>query len=361
MTELANFTYCRLCLNKLNQNDALYLLAPSYSNASAVNELNSSTTLLDLVNKYLPKHLNYSNGLSLYMCLCCSARFEDFEKYIESVIENQQQLEDQETNLSALVGESKEPVWEIKLELNVENDDIPDTNENLHLRTEKQAKKFTCDICGLTVYSKSGLTLHTKSKHPSLPTSKRIEDRQKTKTPASTPQFECDLCGFTCTKKETITSHIVKNHTTTDPPRAEKVKQNAQAIAKYLKCDLCDNELFYKSFAELAEHFRDEHDTKAYIRCCDKKFFTRRSVINHENMHTRPTDFMCQVCGKLLPNQYHLRDHVARHGDDSQKKHFCTICDKRFHLRHDLTDHIRKKHKQKKPEEPAVCDICKKT
>lgn len=389
MKEEYKHTYCRLCLCKLlEQSEAVHLMG-------AVGKDNQgSKNLLDIVNRFLPVRLKDVDGLSAYICLFCHDRIKDFDKYVEIVMQNQLELARQQPDLAE---DEKQPNWEVKVEVlednmnialgnDAEDDNLPADDD---FSFEKFGQSFSCEVCSQLLPTKAGLTMHMRFKHKIVKgePSTRPKRSQKLKI-ASNEQgqgdYHCDLCQLTFKSKTQIESHMEQSHSTEGESfhcptcsktfthktqlklhrrthnRQKKVNDNAQAIAKYLKCEICDNQVHFTTFVDLITHFQTEHNTKGYVRCCERQFFTRKSVVNHENQHSRPTDFMCSICGKLLPNQYSLRDHVARHGADSEKKHVCTVCDKKFHLRYDLTDHVRRKHSEKKEEEAAVCEICNK-
>lgn len=399
MTDECKHTYCRLCLCKLEQSEALHLLSP----VSASVDPSTSTTaknLLETINRFLPVQLSSIDGLSQYICQFCHNRIEEFESYINNVAENQLNLEKQNLGFQSLDENDKDSTWAVKLELIEDENDIsfdqgnesyvPDDNEFMF---ETRSTSFECNLCGQLLPTSSGLAMHMKLKHKmsyqsrgcfALPTL-RVKRQLKPKPEPTAGGYCCDLCSSTYKFKSQIEFHMRMSHSTDKSvplncstcemafndrtelrehrkthSRQRKVNENAQAIAKYLKCDLCNDGVTFSTFADLVAHFKEIHDTKGYVRCCDKQFFTRKSVVNHENQHSRPTDFICQICGKLLPNQYSLRDHIARHGDESEKKHTCDICDKRFHLRYDLTDHIRRKHTERKEETDVFCEVCKK-
>lgn len=381
-------TYCRLCLCKIESNDAIHLLASSWPTTK---HDKSSKTLLDQINKLFPIRLSQYDGYSLYICSFCNTQIQDFERYVETIVRNQQELEKQKLEVPVLdepYDDIKQFVCEVKPEPEnfgfdpVDNDDFEedDLEEEWLSPAEEENKDFACELCGTVMATKVGLAIHMKRKHKTV---QQWKSRRQIKSEEGDgAHYECDLCCLVFTSKNLIQNHMLQNHIFGAPfacsscdkifnskqqlryhrrihKRQGKVKENAEALAEYLKCELCNNMAYFATFSDLVTHFQDEHQTKGYVRCCNKQFFTRKSVVNHDNQHRRPTDFMCKICNKMLPNQYSLRDHVARHGDDTEKKHCCNICEKRFHLKYDLTDHVRRKH-TKKEEGPSICQICDK-
>ena len=78
---------------------------------------------------------------------------------------------------------------------------------------------------------------------------------------------------------------------------AKEVKQKQQVeddnkIAEFYKieCDQCNAKCF--SFVEIQTHMRNVHGiSKAYLICCNRKYFRRSQLLEHIDWHRNPAAF----------------------------------------------------------------------
>ncbi|XP_063702434.1 zinc finger protein OZF-like [Culicoides brevitarsis] len=172
----------------------------------------------------------------------------------------------------------------------------------------------------------------------------------------SSESFICHLCEENFSSKQFLKQHMDEEHLETS-----KKHQKVPEIDKYLICELCDAQNF-PTFSQMSDHYQAKHGIRGYVRCCNKQFFTKKSVVNHNEVHLNPVDFMCKICQKLLPDKYTLRDHELRHNPDEAKKFECDHCHKKFHVQKDLADHINRLHRTKtEPEKRQNCKLCEKS
>ncbi|CAD7013653.1 unnamed protein product [Ceratitis capitata] len=111
-------------------------------------------------------------------------------------------------------------------------------------------------------------------------------------------------------------------------------------IAKHfqLTCFLCDKSL--TDFRDLKIHYRENHQTNGYIKCCGKKLFKRGDLVDHIHFHKDPEYFKCPQCEKVLCDRKNLESHL-HYSHDSQERHIykCDICSKCFSQRKVLARH----------------------
>uniref|UniRef100_A0A182Q446 C2H2-type domain-containing protein n=1 Tax=Anopheles farauti TaxID=69004 RepID=A0A182Q446_9DIPT len=118
-----------------------------------------------------------------------------------------------------------------------------------------------------------------------------------------------------------------------------------------LECEICSAS--QESFVDLMGHYQTEHNTRGYIRCCDKQFFQRYSVLTHIAIHQGT--IRCEICHKSYRNRHTLRLHKAQmHSTDADKPFKCDMCSMSYVREGMLRSHQRT-HVQ------AECPICKKT
>lgn len=58
-----------------------------------------------------------------------------------------------------------------------------------------------------------------------------------------------------------------------------------------LTCDLCANDVFFPTFRDLQAHFMNEHQTRGYVTCCDKKIYRKDRILTHITNHINPDAF----------------------------------------------------------------------
>ncbi|XP_058834935.1 transcription factor grauzone-like [Topomyia yanbarensis] len=153
-----------------------------------------------------------------------------------------------------------------------------------------------------------------------------------------------------------------------------------------LNCDECESS--FVNFSEFKRHFRELHQTRAHVVCCNRKFSKRFRLVEHVIRHRDPNAFKCTVCNKSYSNSASLNLHMANHGSPEafvhkcdrcdrsftkkfqlnahqlhhiskeDKKYICTVCEKAYATTSLLNVHIRLRHQ---PTEEYICDICAKS
>ncbi|XP_065363155.1 zinc finger protein 729-like [Calliphora vicina] len=146
-----------------------------------------------------------------------------------------------------------------------------------------------------------------------------------------------------------------------------------------LECDIC-NETF-PGFDLLKGHFKDIHNARCYIKCCEHKFYRRCDLVDHIRLHINPETHKCDICGKYKHNlklhkkvvheeteQFEcdvchrtfnekpsLERHLLTHATGS-KDFICKECGNAYVVKSQLKSHIRIVHSYNR-----VCDQCGKT
>lgn len=103
------------------------------------------------------------------------------------------------------------------------------TESNTNTTNSDNRKKFICDICGLTLYSKSGIHSHMVHKHLGL----------KTSSGAQLKTEICNICGIYTTKRN------FKDHV------------NSHSTNKNFECQFCGSAV--KSIFTLRKHIKRIH------------------------------------------------------------------------------------------------------
>uniref|UniRef100_W8AJU8 Transcription factor grauzone n=1 Tax=Ceratitis capitata TaxID=7213 RepID=W8AJU8_CERCA len=131
-------------------------------------------------------------------------------------------------------------------------------------------------------------------------------------------------------------------------------------IAKNFKltCFLCEKSLI--DFKELKVHYREQHQTNGYAKCCGKKLYNRGILVDHIHVHNNPDYFKCQHCDKVLCDRSSLESHLQHFHDSNERIVYkCDICSKGFFRRKVLARHylIHAPEEQK----TVKCTQCEKT
>lgn len=102
-----------------------------------------------------------------------------------------------------------------------------------------------------------------------------------------------------------------------------------------LSCDICLEPA--ETFTKLQAHVQSEHNSKAFVTCCDKQFHLRAALVDHILLHKFPKYFTCIVCSKTLTGRKTLHEHEKTH--NKKLVYQCPGCEKSFHRKINLDRH----------------------
>ena len=123
-----------------------------------------------------------------------------------------------------------------------------------------------------------------------------------------------------------------------------------------MSCELCD--IKYPSFSDVYVHYDRIHKIRGYVRCCQRKFYSRGILLQHIDTHLNPDAHKCDTCGKNFCNKLTLRNHIiVVHGPEDKKTHVCDKCGKGFVKPHLLVRHVRERHPTEE-DKKYICDDC---
>ena len=120
----------------------------------------------------------------------------------------------------------------------------------------------------------------------------------------------------------------------------EKGKESDEFIAEWkplLECDLC-NETF-PVFDVLKSHFKEKHNARCYIKCCERKFYRRCVLVDHIRLHINPETHKCDICGKPSSSKYNLKLHKKVVHEETEQFQ-CDICHRSFNQKPNLERHL---------------------
>ncbi|XP_059204535.1 gastrula zinc finger protein XlCGF57.1-like [Centropristis striata] len=96
-------------------------------------------------------------------------------------------------------------------------------------------------------------------------------------------------------------------------------------------------------------------DEKAFsCSMCEKRFAKKTNLTRHTRYHTGEKPFSCSICDKRFVRKTQLNHHMMTH--TKEKPFSCSICDKRFVRKSQLNPHMMTHTKEK----PFRCSLCSK-
>lgn len=128
--------------------------------------------------------------------------------------------------------------------------------------------------------------------------------------------------------------------------RQERNHEMDSTIQSFLRlsCNVCVVATEFESFAQLAQHYRTDHDTEGYADCCGQRFTRRYKLYNHVVGHVNPSAHLCDQCPKKFATRYGLDMHKESHLPEDERPFACTVCAKRFFRENKLKFHMASKH-----------------
>ncbi|XP_078104070.1 uncharacterized protein LOC144516565 [Sander vitreus] len=124
------------------------------------------------------------------------------------------------------------------------------------------------------------------------------------------------------------------------------------------RCHIC-NYIFTKKTVltwHLKTHESKSHDSKGNFDChiCGKHIPCQSNLQNHMRVHTGERPYSCHFCGKCFKLKGHMTEHIRTH--TGEKPFSCHICDKSFNRGSTLRKHVFAKHKEERPYKCGDCD-----
>lgn len=168
-------------------------------------------------------------------------------------------------------------------------------------------EKFICNLCGASFTFKKGIKNHLEGVH--FPKTKII----------------CTICG-----KISKTKYVHAAHELIHGPQPTFL------------CTICGHRFFQA--AGLSVHIKNVHHQASYpCRFCDQVFNKAAARYTHEYAHKYPDSLKCKTCDRKFTQRSALNTHIKNcHPELAQleKKFICSECDKVYHMKKYLLDHI---------------------
>ncbi|XP_063585639.1 zinc finger protein 420-like [Penaeus indicus] len=131
--------------------------------------------------------------------------------------------------------------------------------------------------------------------------------------------------------------------------RSLQEHERIHTAEKPFECSLCDSKFTAKG--KLRDHLKT-HTGERPFECsyCQKRFFLRSQLTVHEKRHT--SEFQCSYCEKKFADKFVLQSHERSHLNE--KKYSCPHCEKKFISSSALCNH-KKWHDGEKKFECSLC------
>ncbi|KAL9894922.1 matotopetli isoform 1-T1 [Glossina fuscipes fuscipes] len=213
-----------------------------------------------------------------------------------------------------------------------------------------------CEFCDLLFSEVSFLFFHSACHLPERP-------------------FECFACDIHARTSKEICTHWQAECVF----MRESVKIYHATTQRYFACNVCENK--FQSLDQLHGHRYTSHHffprlnkrlgvLQLPCECCDTFFQNAQECVNHyEAKHykkykrekdgtgnvSKTRQYLCDICGKSYTQSSHLWQHLRFH--QGVKPFACKEpgCCRKFTIRPDLNDHIRKCHTGERPYHCLVC------
>ncbi|XP_026481378.1 testis-specific zinc finger protein topi-like [Ctenocephalides felis] len=172
--------------------------------------------------------------------------------------------------------------------------------------------------------------------------------------PDNVEVHQCDQCNTTSETYQLLMDHRSKSHPRS--LRAAEIAKRNHGQRSFL-CEICGKA--YTQSSHLWQHLRFHQGIKPFACTepgCGRKFTIRPDLNDHiRKSHTGERPFHCTECDKrFLTGSVYYQHRLIHRGD---RRYACQQCDKRFYRADALKNHVRI-HSGEKPYRCPVCDRC---
>lgn len=222
---------------------------------------------------------------------------------------------------------------------------------------------LVCGPCGEVFGDRPALVQHQRAAHPGVPTAGdggrevlvecplcgrrvsglpalRLHQARVHGRPTQPPQhYRCRLCLAQCHTRAQLERHMRERHGAPPPPPP-------------VRCDQC-GKTYSARYIDI--HVANMHGDAGRFPCtfCPMRFAVRASLRAHVSLEHANTTWACQECSLQFAKYHQLRQH--RLYVHSRAEHRCPECPRSFKRRCDLTEHAKRRHRERPARECSFC------
>lgn len=199
-----------------------------------------------------------------------------------------------------------------------------------------QPNETICNVCvqkveNICAFREQCITSHLNKSNDTKIQQKKPQKRQL---------FKCEFCTEQFNLSKKLVVHALTIHNTTIKP---------------YRCDKCGS--CFKKSSNLNGH-KKYHENRRDNVCsfCGKTFVTKGDLLIHEKKHLNKREYSCELCAKQFNTHKYLHSHkLIVHSDPKTWNFSCAICKKKFPIKSNYDQHIRR-HIGEKRFECHLCD-----
>ncbi|XP_022211039.2 testis-specific zinc finger protein topi [Drosophila obscura] len=203
----------------------------------------------------------------------------------------------------------------------------------VHSAAHVVERRFECTACGITMNMAKEASVHFQTECIFM------REELKRLDVSLFRYFVCNVC-----EQKFSTADLLQEHRYIYYHYFPRL--NADGSALLLPCEYCD--VNFTQAHEVEAHNQEKH--------LNKKRREKETRTNGPGLgNGRLRQYLCDVCGKSYTQSSHLWQHLRFH--QGVKPFACqeANCDRKFTIRPDLNDHIRKCHTGERPYHCLVC------
>ncbi|XP_071131091.1 zinc finger protein 62-like [Mytilus edulis] len=333
--------------------------------------------------QHVSSHVNYQNeyqirepnidvlntNKTIFVCRCCDRKFANrkFAKdHISNLLQKPDEIHEQLKNEKTLDFSDNKYIFSVSIgNLKSIAEDSAVTKAIIyhcakcstnfesksslfsHVKNCKKVEhKYWCPNCNMNFETNGLLKEHIQMGHKRIQTDPMLDLVIVTteKTIENVDQkisFECKKCGIVCNSVKDYATHRETTHNNVGPEMAEE----SEFVCAHCDISFESQALLYTHLQCHRENPRTPSKTTNYS---DKMFHDRSAGL-----------WICTVCNKSYSTKCNLTRHITLHDDEEKGSHVCPFCNRVFQFKRYLQHHVMYMHKvKKKGDKKYKCEEC---
>nr|XP_019933184.2 zinc finger protein Xfin-like isoform X2 [Aedes albopictus] len=170
-----------------------------------------------------------------------------------------------------------------------------------HFRIEHDTNNVYVMCCNQKISKRASLIEHLKG-HGGSNTQENDRDERATASEESSEEGAGDQADKELVRKQEMDDD-------------QFISENVRVV-----CEVCG--VTAQTFSGLRDHFHAEHGSQnPYVMCCQNKFFSRQTLVDHVRYHVKPDAFECEYCHRrYLCNDSLVLHKQIKHASEYQKE-----------------------------------------